>query len=1280
MAATKILVCSVIFAFSMSSFAQETTDRIELGSSITAGSNSSWKSPSGDFAFGFYLLANGQFLAGIWFDKISEKTLVWSANRDDPAKIGSTVNLTLNGQLVLTHSNGTEIFIGNRTSTASSAMMKNDGNLVLLDSSSKIIWESFDSPTDTILLGQVLPMGTKLYSNANGEIDYSTGQYRLEIQMDGNLVLSAFRFGGRGYWNSVTLGNQNVSLVFNQSTAFMYVVNDTRIIYSMNRTEVPTTIEDYYHRATITDRGNLQQWIYNKRGGNQWTLVWRAITEPCIVNSICGAFGFCTSLDNNEVTCKCLTGYSPLDPNNPSRGCYPDVIVDFCDANSSTSDPAIEEYSNADFLNDDFADLSHFPTTDVNECKTAVLDDCFCLAGVWSNSRCMKKRMPLLNARRSNPSTNNMVAFIKVPKRGGIQEPHKKDSPSWVVLLAAFLSCSVLALIFGIAVVYYHPLTQPYIHGQPSAKPKSVEINLKAFSFQELREATNDFKNRIGRGGFSTVYTGVLTLDGEEVEVAVKQLEKVIEQGDKDFLTEVQVIGLTHHKNLVRLIGFCNEHKHRLLVYELMKNGTLSSFLFADENRSWDHRIEIVFGIARGLLYLHEECTQVEDMILVDWVLYCVKAGNLRSIVSHDLEVLGDFKRTLLPCVLALLVNLYGLHGQTSPNIIELGSSITAGSNASWLSPSGDYAFGFYPVFGGRLYLAGIWFHKIPTRTLVWTANRNSPAEAQSTVQLTDAGRLLLNYSNGTVQPIDSGVAASFGLMQDDGNFVLQDANSAVVWQSFGSPTDTILPKQVLASGQRLYSNSKGTIDYSTGNFMLEMQSFDGKLVLSAFRFADPGYWLTDTQGENRSLVFNTSGFMYIVNSSNDNIYSLTRNISTPAEDYYHRATINDHGNFQQFVHHKNGSNWTLAWSPFDEPCKANSICGVYGMCSSPDNETETCNCLPGHTPLDPDNVFKGCRPETVMNYCAENSRDNFTVELIEDADFVSDSLGDLGQVDHVDMEECKKAIIDDCYSLAASWANSTCRKKRTPLVNTKKSVSTKGIKALIKVPIKVPINPDIPKPTNKKKFNSRAFLEIGSIISSTLAFLFGVAAIYYNPAAQRFIKRKYFLTGNTIGINFREFTFQELQEATNGFNKALGRGSSGKVYKGILVLKDTQIEIAVKKLEKDIEKSREEFMTELKIIGRTHHKNLEESEEDDLFLPGWVVSCVISGKLEMVVSHDPEVLSDFERPCNVLWGYYFKHRIVLKEVGRPELKPAIHRWHHQKIFMARNMMKAHRV
>ncbi|KAK2646258.1 hypothetical protein Ddye_021453 [Dipteronia dyeriana] len=63
-------------------------------------------------------------------------------------------------------------------------------------------------------------MGTKLYSNANGAIDYSIRQYRLDIQMDGNLVLSAFRFGSRGYWNSETVGNQKPSLTSSSSSAF----------------------------------------------------------------------------------------------------------------------------------------------------------------------------------------------------------------------------------------------------------------------------------------------------------------------------------------------------------------------------------------------------------------------------------------------------------------------------------------------------------------------------------------------------------------------------------------------------------------------------------------------------------------------------------------------------------------------------------------------------------------------------------------------------------------------------------------------------------------------------------------------------------------------------------------------------------------------------------------------------------------------------------------------------------------------------------------------------
>ncbi|XP_044498184.1 G-type lectin S-receptor-like serine/threonine-protein kinase LECRK4 [Mangifera indica] len=546
--------------------------------------------------------------------------------------------------------------------------------------------------------------------------------------------------------------------------------------------------------------------------------------------------------------------------------------------------------------------------------------------------------------------------------------------------------------------------------------------------------------------------------------------------------------------------------------------------------------------------------------------------------------------KTVLPGVLALILNLHGLWGQTTPTV-DLGSSITAGSNASWVSSSGDFAFGFHPLSASGAYLLGIWFEKIPEKTLVWAANRYSPAEGGSKVELASDGRLQLTYLNGSVQRI-SEASARAGFMQDNGNFVLKDAVSNVVWSSFDLPTDTLLPEQELTGGKKLYSNSNGTVNYSPGNFMLEMQS-DGNLVLSAYHFADPGYWISDTQNvDGVRLIFNQSASMYLVNGTNHKIRFLTSNMPTPVEDYYHRATLDDQGIFQQFVYHKTeGRNWTRIWRLPVEPCLVNTICGVYGFCTSPDNETVTCNCLPGYTPLNPNIVSKGCRPETVVNYCAEPSFRNFTVEVIDDADFPPESFADLARTNVVDVEECKKAVMDDCYSLAAVLYGSTCNKKRMPLLNGRNSTSTKGIKALVKVPMKRS-NPGIQKGNRKSNSQSRTALEIGLIISAITAFLCGAAAIYYNPSAQRLIKRKK-KNSMDVDINFREFTFQELHEASDGFSKILGRGSSGKVYSGKLSLKDAQIEIAVKKLEKDIDKSKEEFMTELKIIGRSHHRNL---------------------------------------------------------------------------------------
>ena len=540
--------------------------------------------------------------------------------------------------------------------------------------------------------------------------------------------------------------------------------------------------------------------------------------------------------------------------------------------------------------------------------------------------------------------------------------------------------------------------------------------------------------------------------------------------------------------------------------------------------------------------------------------------------------------------LLVLFSCFHGFYAQIPPNI-SLGSSIIAGSNSSWRSLSGDFAFGFYPLTSG-LYLVGIWFDKIPARTLVWSANRDRPAEPGSNVRLTLPGQLELRYVNGSTQLIYSGsAAASLGFMQNDGNFVLRDANSIAIWESFDFPTDTLLPGLTLSGLQKLYSNEKGIIDYSTGNFMLEMQ-YDGNLVLSAYHFSDPGYWYTGTLFMNVSLVFDpNTALMYLVNSSNINIYNLTKNMSIPVEDYYHRATIDDHGNFQQYVYPKvNGENWEKVWRAVEEPCFVNSVCGVYGFCTSPDNETVSCSCLPGYIPLDPLDVSKGCRPEIVLNYCANPSMRNFTVEVIDDADFPFESFADLARVMNVDVEGCKKAVMDDCYAMAASLVDSRCIKKRMPLLNARKSASTKGIKALIKVPMKIN---DPSTPSKKKNSNDRTYLEVGFITSGVLAVLSAAFAVYYLPLARRLVKRKRFQNVNSIGINFRQFTFQELHEATNGFSKTLGRGSSGTVYNGIISSKDIHIEIAVKKLEKAIEKGEKEFLTELKIIGRTHHKNL---------------------------------------------------------------------------------------
>ncbi|XP_010277987.1 PREDICTED: probable LRR receptor-like serine/threonine-protein kinase At2g23950 isoform X1 [Nelumbo nucifera] len=159
--------------------------------------------------------------------------------------------------------------------------------------------------------------------------------------------------------------------------------------------------------------------------------------------------------------------------------------------------------------------------------------------------------------------------------------------------------------------------------------------NLRQFTLRELQLATDNFspKNILGKGGFGNVYKGRLT-DG--TVVAVKRLKDVSgTAGELQFKTEVEMISLAVHRNLLRLLGYCATSNERLLVYPYMSNGSVAARLRGKPALDWNTRKRIAVGAARGLLYLHEQCDP--KIIHRD-----VKAANV-LLDDYCEAVVGDF-------------------------------------------------------------------------------------------------------------------------------------------------------------------------------------------------------------------------------------------------------------------------------------------------------------------------------------------------------------------------------------------------------------------------------------------------------------------------------------------------------------------------------------------------------------------------------------------------------------------------------------------------------------
>ncbi|KAK8351171.1 hypothetical protein V6Z12_A05G015500 [Gossypium hirsutum] len=147
-----------------------------------------------------------------------------------------------------------------------------------------------------------------------------------------------------------------------------------------------------------------------------------------------------------------------------------------------------------------------------------------------------------------------------------------------------------------------------------STKTKSPR-QLLQFTFQELKSATGNFRpdSILGEGGFGYVFKGWIEENGtapakpgSRITVAVKSLKLDGLQGHREWVVEVAFLGQLHHPNLVKLIGYCIEEDHRLLVYEFMTRGSLENHLFRRTiPLPWSNRIKITLGAAKGLAFLH---------------------------------------------------------------------------------------------------------------------------------------------------------------------------------------------------------------------------------------------------------------------------------------------------------------------------------------------------------------------------------------------------------------------------------------------------------------------------------------------------------------------------------------------------------------------------------------------------------------------------------------------------------------------------------------------------
>ncbi|KAK1285018.1 putative receptor protein kinase ZmPK1 [Acorus calamus] len=628
------LLISIIF----SSFPKASPSLTHSKTTLNRGSSLSIEheddiltSPDGSFSCGFYKLGDNAFSFSIWFTHSANKTVAWTANRDHPINgRGSRITLRNDGTMVLTDGDGAVVWATNTTSTdAFKAELLNSGNLIITNSVGNVLWQSFDSPTDTILPSQPITKQSKLVSSiANGAL--SSGYYSLYFDSDNVLRLL---YDGPEI-SSVYWPSNNFDVFQNGRTKY----NSTRhaVLDDMGRFSSSDHLQfnasdagpGIKRRLTVDYDGNLRLYSLNE-SDESWTITWEALAQLCNVHGACGKNGLCVY--QHAPQCSCPPYYEMRDQSDWKRGCK----LGFDSFNYSPDKYTFVEVPHTDFYG---FDNGVYTNVTFESCKNICLNDSGCQGfgyRLLGYGQCYPKGVLFNGFSSPNfpgsfyfriPGTLKASNFSSFQLTCNATDADTSTTDSLHTIWVYFYSfvCAVGAIEFlFVASGWWFLFRKRDVLNEVEEGYQMITSQFRRFTYGELKKATRNFKEELGRGGSGAVYKGILN---DKRVVAVKRLIDVT-QGEDEFWAEVSTIGKINHMNLVRLYGFCSEDKHRLLVYEYLEMGSLDKLLFnwsgtGDTLLGWKRRFKIAVGVAKGLTYLHHEC--------LEWVIHCdVKPENI---------------------------------------------------------------------------------------------------------------------------------------------------------------------------------------------------------------------------------------------------------------------------------------------------------------------------------------------------------------------------------------------------------------------------------------------------------------------------------------------------------------------------------------------------------------------------------------------------------------------------------------------------------------------------